>query len=92
MKNNPTSTIDLNLHQLSCTISPNPCREHLMIQLTQQSGLINVSILNIFGQVIYQGEIENDELEIDTRSLPSGLLLVNLTSENQVLSTKIIKE
>lgn len=92
MKNNPTSTIDLNLHQLSCTISPNPCREHLMIQLNQQSGLINVSILNIFGQVIYQGEIENDELEIDTRSLPSGLMLVNLTSENQVFLTKIIKE
>lgn len=72
-------------------VYPNPAHEFVYIQTTQ-SGIYDIKIMNLSGQVVNQGKWNGSHFVINIENLPSGLYFVNIQSENRVQTLKLIKE
>jgi hypothetical protein len=77
---------------LSKTISlfPSPATDYVVVR-TNIEGNFNGTIYNISGQVVLNGTFTNNE-RIDVARLNKGVYFINVTSNNQVYTTKFIKQ
>lgn len=69
-------------------IYPNPTSNRIIIK-TKSNGTIQYQINSIGGQFIKSGEYKN---EIDLVELRSGIYILTIKQDNQVINRKIIKE
>lgn len=85
----PSVQPSLNLKDLEIkTISDN-----IYISIAHEKNGINVSyvISNSLGQIVSSGTLSNTTNTIDISELPSGIYIITLTSEDDVMSQKFIK-
>ncbi len=70
-------------------VFPNPATDFINIQ-AKNSKLTKVVITNLLGQTVYQSEIKNtSEFRIETADFKSGIYLVNLSTDNGILTKRI---
>jgi hypothetical protein len=71
-------------------IYPNPCIDHLYIDLNKKYPQINISIVSPTGQVHQTWSFQNTkETYLDLKGLANGFYVVRIEYENNVLAKKI---
>lgn len=68
---------------------PNPVTDELNVYNNSDSAIENIEVYNMLGEKILS-EINTDN-KFDISSLPSGIYLVKVILENEILTTKVIK-
>lgn len=89
----PMGTSDLNLED-AVSIYPNPVVEQLNIKLGQKLTNANVKVFNQMGQIAIEkdfNELKNTE-SIDLKSIPAGVYMVYIKSDQGVLTKKVVKK
>jgi endoglucanase len=73
---------------------PNPTNNFLKISLPIDAQIKNIDINDILGRLLLQKNIDNNlgEYNIDLSNMPTGIYLVNLKSQDQVWTRKIVKQ
>jgi Secretion system C-terminal sorting domain/FG-GAP repeat len=82
----PVSTITPNVKTL-IEVNPNPTMGKIEV-IGVENGMIN--ILDIFGKVVFQTEKSTSEIDISW--LPNGIYFIQISSDNQLITKRIIKE
>ena len=72
------------------TVYPNPVKDILTISHSET--ISNVSIYNILGQKMIDKTFDDTRIQMDLSVLPSGTYLVKTLINNQINTSKIIKE
>lgn len=74
-------------------IYPNPTNKYILINKNELANKsLDYSIFNISGQVLLNGNLNNNENKrIDVSSLPYGIYMINITSEGKKFNSKFIK-
>lgn len=70
--------------------APNPVKDFL--RLSNNHEIQKVEVFNLVGQKFSSKIFNADEIELDLSFLSNGIYIVNITSNNQIKSLKIIKE
>lgn len=89
----PMGTSDLNLED-AVSIYPNPVVEQLNIKLGQKLTNANVKVFNQMGQIAFEkdfNELKNTE-SIDLKSIPAGVYMVYIKSDQGALTKKVVKK
>lgn len=74
-------------------IYPNPVTNEFTITAIETGKIyLQLKIVNILGEIVYQSLIEDQKSEINISDLPKGVYFVKMISANQILTKKIIKE
>jgi hypothetical protein len=68
---------------------PNPVEEYVVISATDK--LREIKIFSSLGQVVYHGYVDNNTIKINTRTLETGLYIVQIQTEKGNTTRKIIK-
>ncbi len=68
---------------------PNPAKEAVWIRT---AGAEQLHIFDLSGKIILERKINQDELEIDTRTLSKGLYFVAVRSKTGIRSEKLLIE
>ncbi|MES2727290.1 MAG: choice-of-anchor B family protein [Bacteroidota bacterium] len=74
------------------TLYPNPAKNNITINLPENSSTYHVQISNSIGQTIKQVDVNDSNKQIDVSSLPSGVYLVNIHTENTNQQIKFVRE
>ena len=87
-----TTSIEKNaVSEQDILIYPNPAQDYLKIQ-NQQNYIFNYELVNINGQILKKGTIENKELTINISDLKPGSYLFKLNRNKNVLQIqKVLK-
>ena len=72
-------------------IYPNPASNTIIIELNNNT-TTTASVYNLQGQLLMQQALTAPKTEMDIRSLPNGVYVIKLSSENGVTVKKFIKE
>lgn len=74
-------------------IYPNPVNNEFTIAVTETGKIyLQLKIINLLGEMVYQSLIEDQKSGINISDLPKGVYFVKLISNKQILTKKIIKE
>ncbi len=89
----PLSTQEMNLEN-AISLYPNPVSDKLNFQLNKNLNNPEVKIFNQAGQIVYQNQFKSlsETKSIDMSSLPSGIYMVYIKSDEGVITKKIIKK
>lgn len=99
--NNPATFMTLivnvnkpNIHHDSFTVFPNPVKDHLNIQFSKNIDVYKIEIFNESGQVLFaeNGNVINNNLQIEINDFPPGIYFVKIQSKDQILIEKILKK
>lgn len=82
------SSLDNNLD--NAIAYPNPVTDMLKVKLSGEPS--EVTILSIDGKKVYSTSTENSELEVNMAGLKSGLYVVRVNSQQQIITQKIMKK
>ena len=84
-----TAIEESDLSLLHLNIYPNPVSDILYLNNTNQlAANVEINIVDSFGQTVYNQIYTN---KIDVSSFPIGMYLINIKSNNSILSQKLIK-
>ncbi len=89
----PNGITEYKNNSLGCELYPNPSSDNVTL-VSASKEPINVSFLNVLGQVVYVCERkENDQSPINVSGLSNGLYYVNITEQNskKTQSLKFVK-
>lgn len=79
--------------QLDVVAAPNPTEGMLQIRLGQSFREASVQVYSLQGQLVLTTEVRNsDQAELDVSSLPSGMYILTIQSEDKRGSLKVKKE
>ena len=90
---NPTASVsddDLNGHHL--TLFPNPARRQLTIKANEKLIGVNYTVLNIMGQVITSGTINDRLTVLDVEAFPAGSYFLRTQSKDGGQVSSFIKK
>jgi hypothetical protein len=88
---NPLSTESFNSNSFS--IYPNPNNGEFNVKFNSSKfANSTLEIFDVLGKKLHIQTLANDETTIKTENFAKGIYLVNLTQENQTITTKIIVE
>ncbi|MBK9301762.1 MAG: T9SS type A sorting domain-containing protein [Bacteroidetes bacterium] len=74
-------------------MKPNPTKGYFEIINIEYKGNLTVKITDIFGNIIFLKEYEqNDKAHFDLSSFSNGLYILEIDAENQNLFFKIVKQ
>lgn len=71
------------------TLYPNPAVSSISIQSEYEGG--NYLLLDLTGNLIQCGSINNENFIIDISSIPPGVYFLRLTSENETVTSQFVK-
>ncbi len=74
------------------SVFPNPVSNLLQVQFPKNIEKTNLKIYNSLGVLLLEQELLTTDSTLDVQSLPTGLYLLNLQSEEHSQSIKIIKK
>jgi hypothetical protein len=75
----------------SIKIYPNPVKDELIIEMTNQTEKTSYEIINSMGQIVINGCL-NEKTTVQTSNLASGVYLIKITNGKTVELNKIVKE
>ena len=67
-------------------IYPNPTDSNITINAEAMN---HITIINTAGQVVYDNNIENDNISIDMSQYGTGIYMIHITTENNVIVRKV---
>ncbi|NCA87280.1 MAG: T9SS type A sorting domain-containing protein, partial [Clostridia bacterium] len=73
------------------SVSPNPARDFVRIQNSQELDL-DIKIMDMSGRLILQTAAKDPEITIATRQWPRGVYILSATSGRKTLTQKIVVE
>ena len=82
--------IQENENNLSLVIYPNPTSSTITVKNIEN--LIQISICNAIGELIYSKQITKNEFEIDLSNQTSGLYFVKITTDKGTVVKQVVKE
>jgi len=84
---------DLESGRQQLFVYPNPSKDQITIRFTQ-TGKAMITICNIFGQTLQTINLQpnQQQLQIDTGDLPSGIYFIRLHTNDKLITTKFIRE
>jgi|GEM_PF-361632 len=87
----PTSLQDYQTKNILVNIFPSPANEFITVSLEQEMKNVTISIHNILGKRLWNKNYNTLAKEkIELREIPSGIYLINISSDNFKTSKKII--
>lgn len=75
----------------SLRVYPNPVQDILTIEANPSSQMVGFSLINAQGIKVMTGAFTNKS-ELDLRSLPAGMYLLRIDTENRIIAFKVVKE
>ena len=90
IKDETTSINDMNLKN-DIKFFPNPAKERIYLN-NSENQIILVKVYNLVGECVLKKNIIDSKTEININSLLKGLYIIELTSENCAVQSKLIKE
>ncbi len=85
-----TVNINENIAENSISIYPNPASSFVVITGIN-SKAESCSITDVYGNIVKQFEVQNSEFRINIENLSSGIYLLNISTENGIITKKLIK-
>ena len=79
---------------MGVSVAPNPNNGEFTISLSNYTGSIRVDIVDVTGRLVYQGHqsmVVTSEIDVDLTREGAGVYFVNITSETDVYSTRVVK-
>jgi hypothetical protein len=71
-------------------VYPVPFNENVTITLPE-SGFHTAALQTLSGKILLQKEISGDQMTFNTTGLPKGVYILQIHSEDEVISKKIVK-
>ncbi len=83
---------NLSLSALGIRLFPNPATDRVNLSFEGMTGMVTVELRNLHGQRFegFQGSVSN-EIELDISSLPNGIYLLNVQTDQGTAVERIIK-
>lgn len=78
-------------NKLQVSVYPNPANENIFVSLNENVKLAQVTISNLSGKAIISSEITADN-KVDVSSLPMGMYLLTIATNNGSETVKFIKQ
>ncbi len=76
----------------SFEISPNPAKNNLNIRLDNTMSSANVSIYDVLGKKVYSRSLSSVNTSIDVSKWNAGVYLVRISTDNQTLTKRFVKQ
>ena len=86
--NSPTMSVN-NFNANKITAYPNPVKN--MLHLSSVENIDSVSVFNLFGQNLLSKQINDTEAVIDMAAFATGNYIVNVLSDNNIRTIKVVK-
>lgn len=85
-------TIDVTNYDLSNSVSvyPNPTNGTFLISTEEKQEKINLSIINVLGEKIFETSSSEKETTIDIKNQPNGIYFISVKSEQGAVIKKLI--
>jgi uncharacterized delta-60 repeat protein len=90
LNNNVLSVADISENQTNLVIHPNPVKNLLNIKLNREISIIDYTIYNLVGQVIYKKSETTPQINIE--NLTKGIYIIQINTSEGIFSKKFIKE
>jgi hypothetical protein len=72
-------------------VNPNPFNNQL--RLTNINSDSKITVFNLHGQIVFESlYVEENQLEINTNNWKSGIYLIKISDQNELLHFKIVKQ
>lgn len=82
------TNVGINEHdEIEVTVTPNPAVNFINVASAEIS---NVQIFNMMGQMIFNGNYNEDKVTISTNNIPAGIYVVRVTSNAGVSEKKVV--
>jgi hypothetical protein len=86
---NINSSLGLNELENSSLIYPNPASTHVNVTIKEQ--IEHIRIYDLMGKEWMSSTPHNSQATIDVSTLPTGIYMVNVTSESGTFTERLIK-
>jgi len=85
-----TSVTSINENDLNAGIKvyPNPASN--FVNITSETGITNIKIINYTGQVVYQQNVSDNNVKISTSDLPAGIYVLQMETQKGWASQKLV--
>jgi hypothetical protein len=80
------------LNSIDFRTYPNPAKDHIVVEVNQNTKDAMISFFNIQGQLMKQQTIGKQTTEIDIRNLAKGLYFIKLNTAEESVVRKFVKE
>lgn len=87
---NSLNTQDFNSSLNQILITPNPANDSVILRSEYVLG--NIAIFNNNGQVVYSDKVAKNEAFINVAALSKGVYIVKVTNDENVFTTKFVKQ
>ena len=85
-----TVNINENISENSISIYPNPANDFVTVT-SLKFQVSSCFIVDVYGKTIKQFEVLNSEFRINLEDLPSGIYFLRLSTENGIITKKLVK-
>ena len=68
-------------------IFPNPTNDYIYINAKD---VINVKIVNVLGETVFNQDTNNTSFKVDMRSFESGTYIIQITTKTEIIKEKIV--
>lgn len=75
------------------SVYPNPTKDHLNVQLSENSNEIHISIFDLTGRLVFEDHKQyTNKVEINTQNWTPGMYIAKVKTQSGEFSKKIVKE
>jgi hypothetical protein len=74
------------------SLTPNPARDFLSVNLANKTGLITMQIVDMNGRIIRNAVLTNEVNKISLAGMQKGLYLVKIIGDNETYTEKLVVE
>jgi len=82
--------VDEGIKELSLLVYPNPANNFFGIKFDQNIKSFEYTLLSLDGKIIDKKLIDGNQVQIDTKSIPPGMYLLQIKSNSDLISKKIL--
>lgn len=77
--------------EMRLNVYPNPAGNHMNLAVENLNGDASLKIYNISGKLVKQEQINNSFTELNVSQLPTGVYMLNITSESGTKTVRFVK-
>jgi hypothetical protein len=76
--------------KMTVQLFPNPSSDNLNIRLNNFTGAFRIELFNVGGEITYRQQTTENNILIDTRSIPNGLHMLKVYNNGTLITTEKI--
>ncbi len=80
------------LDNIDALVYPNPTQDILNIELTNINAGAKLVIVNTLGAIVWQGEVQNEKVSVNTSNFSNGVYVLQVISEQGNFMKKFVKQ